>query len=349
MMNEKTFWGNEPKIIDTNNNLDVCKALNWYNYNIDSKQLKKELLKYLKDSNNINYNIVKKVPENRLLNSYSIFRILNNGNKFEDMKFINSLIDRAAELSVNSSDDLNEDDTISKPTISIQERIKNKQSEIISQVDEWLDENNKDIKFYDEFLKLNISNQTANVIINKYNLILDEINLCLNKSDEQCIEAYSHMSKSEMKEYKNILENLVHAAEMIKNRTLKIRKVKAKKPISKDKLVSKLKYKVEDTALKLVSINPVDVLEKDKIFIYNIKSRVLYMYEAQTNFKLGIKGTSLLNFSESSSYSKKIRKPEEFFKGFKKINKEFEKTFISVKSTKGKVNGRISSDCIILG
>lgn len=342
MINEKTFYGPEPKYSRELSQLEMIKALNWYNYLYTNKQTKLQVIKYCK-SHNVAYKNIKALNDNKFINIFNLCTLVNNGAILSSTD--KSFLDKKLKELENT---IVEDESNVKSSPSIQDRIKNKEKDVVSQLEEYID-NKTEINFYDEFLKLNISNQLANSIINKYTEQLDEINLAINKEDEQCVECYSHLNNKELKLFRDYIKSIIDAAEQIKNRTLKIKKHRAKKPVSRDKLVAKLKYKVEDNTLKLVSINPVDILEKEKIFIYNIKSRVLSKYEAQSNFKLGVKGTTLVNFSETDSYSKKIRKPEEFFKEFKKINKEFDKTFINIKASKGVVNGRISGDCIILG
>jgi len=344
MINEKTFYGEEPKFNHELSKTEMIKAMNWYNYMYDVKQTKTQVIKYYKN-HKLDSKHIKSVNENKFTNTFNICTIINNGGIIPQ-EHIDYLKLKLQELE-SSDEDINVDETI-KTQSTIQDRIKNKAADILSQLEEYID-SQTEINFYDEFLKLNISNQLANSIINRYRDELEEINLAINKQDDQCVETYSRLSNKELKALRDYIQSIVDAANQIKNRTLKIKKVKAKKPMSRDKLISKLKYKVEDNNLKLISINPVDILEKEQLFIYNIEKRILTKYVAETNFRLGVKGTTIVNFSESNSYSKKIRKPEEFFKDFKKANKEFEKNFINIKATKASVNGRVSADCIILG
>jgi hypothetical protein len=121
------------------------------------------------------------------------------------------------------------------------------------------------------------------------------------------------------------------------------------KAVSKDKLVAKLKYMKTNEPLKLVSVNPVDIIGAKELWVYNTKSRKLGKYVANEYQDLAVKGTSILNFSENLSICKTLRKPEEKLKEFKAAGKvQLRKFLEDINATDTRMNGRINEDIILL-
>jgi hypothetical protein len=102
-------------------------------------------------------------------------------------------------------------------------------------------------------------------------------------------------------------------------------------------------------ALKLVSVNPADIIGSKELWIYNTKSRKLGKYVAAEYQELGVKGTSITGFSEIQSICKTLRKPEEQVKAFLASSKvELRKFLENIKTTEIALNGRINADTILL-
>ena len=102
--------------------------------------------------------------------------------------------------------------------------------------------------------------------------------------------------------------------------------------------------------MKLVSINPVDIVGAEQLWVYNVKNRKLGRYVAEDQGGvLGVKGTSITGFNESKSTQKTLRKPEEQIKDLMGSGKVKLRSFIdNIKSKEQAVNGRINIDTIIL-
>ena len=108
------------------------------------------------------------------------------------------------------------------------------------------------------------------------------------------------------------------------------KKLRVKKSPSKEKLVAKLKYAKESKELKLVSINPVDIVGAAELWVYNTKTRKLGKYVPGT-YKDGIsvKGTTILDFDETKSVQKTLRKPEQQLIEFMKSGKVQLRSFLT--------------------
>ena len=127
------------------------------------------------------------------------------------------------------------------------------------------------------------------------------------------------------------------------------RKPRAKKSVPAEKLVAKMKYLKQDDKLRLVSINPVDIIGAKELWVFNCKTRKLGKYVADDFSDLGVKGTSVTGFDELKSVAKTLRKPEEQLKEFKAAGKVALRKFLEdIKAVDIKLNGRINEDTILL-
>jgi hypothetical protein len=187
------------------------------------------------------------------------------------------------------------------------------------------------------------------IIKNFYIRNLEELIEAANTKDEQLKEAYSYLSKAQLKKITLFYQEIVSACDMLGQEAKVNRKPRAKKPTDKSKVVSKLKYKKTDEPLKLVSINPEDIIGAQELWIYNSKSRKLGKYVAIEFNSLNVKGTTIVNFDENKSIQKTVRKPEEKLKEFKAAGKIALRKFLDdINATDTKMNGRINEEIILL-
>ena len=124
---------------------------------------------------------------------------------------------------------------------------------------------------------------------------------------------------------------------------------RAKKPKASDKQVEKLNYKVQDDEAKLVSINPIMIPGKNKLFVYNTKQRVLAVYSNDSASGFEVKGSTVYNWDEKFSMSTTLRKPDDVLPQIlTKTEKQIEKVLSSLTTKVKKPTGRINKDCILL-
>ena len=189
----------------------------------------------------------------------------------------------------------------------------------------------------------------ARIIRQFYTRNLEELQAVATTKDEQLKEAYSHLSKVQLKKITAFYQEIVSACEMLAQEAKVNRKPKAKKAVPAEKIVAKLKYKKADEPLKLVSINPADILGAKELWTYNTKSRKLGKYVASEFADLGVKGTSIINFDENKSVQKTLRKPLDQLKDFKAAGKVALRKFLEdINAVDTKMNGRINDEIMLL-
>jgi hypothetical protein len=189
----------------------------------------------------------------------------------------------------------------------------------------------------------------ARIIKTLYSRNYDELVEAATTKDDQLKEGYAHLSKANLKKITLFYSEILSACDMLAQEAKVNKKPRAKKPTDKAKVVAKMKYLKQDETLKLVSINPQDIIGVKELWVYNTKSRKLGKYVATEFAELGIKGTSIVNYDEIKSVQKTLRKPEEQLKEFKAAGKvQLRKFLDDIKAVDIKLNGRINEEVVLL-
>lgn len=268
-----------------------------------------------------------------------------------------------AKVLVESKDDIDEDALVvdtTKPAVyvpSIQERLRESALAMTTEIEDAIESFYENPETFDPkaFKMLNLLKAKGakaahtRIIKNCYERTLEELIEAATTKDEQLKEGYSHLSKSQLKKITAFYQEIVSACDMLGQEAKINRKPRAKKVVSTDKIVAKLKYQKTNEQLKLVSINPADIVGAKELWVYNIKSRKLGRYVADEYKDLSVKGTSITGYHENLSVQKTLRKPEDQLKEFKAAGKVALRKFLDdIKAVDIKLNGRISEDIILL-
>ena len=253
------------------------------------------------------------------------------------------------------------------PTITIQDRLREAAFKMTDEIETAIDSFITDPEAFNpkEFKVLNLLKGKeakaahARVIKSFYQPALDELEeLASPNADEQLREGYSNYSKKQIRNMIAFYQEVIGACDMLAQEQKVTRKPRKAKAVNKEKLVAKIKYKKTDEALKLVSINPADIIGASELWIYNVKSRKIGKYVAanvdptgqgRAGSGLTIKGTTIQGYKEDESVMKTVRKPEEKLAEFKSAGKvQLRKFMDSINAVEARMNGRINADTILL-
>jgi hypothetical protein len=241
-----------------------------------------------------------------------------------------------------------------KPKFNIQERMAEKTSEFLGELegrfDDFIAEFKGEPKLVELMTQMNVPAvqvKTVTEFIGKKISEFEEVN---NSKDPQVLEAYKHLGKRQVtamvKWWTQALSD-ANSYNVVKKAAKAPRKKKAVLP---EKVVAKLKYAKEFKELSLKSADPTTILTAQELWVYNIKTRKLGIYIVdQYAGALTVKNSSILGFDATASVQKTLRKPKEQIKEFTANGKPAaKKWFKGIKSTEIKLNGRISTDVILL-
>ena len=243
-------------------------------------------------------------------------------------------------------------------TPSIQERVREAAMRMTEEIENAIESFQTDAEAFDPkaFKMLNMLKAVeakaahARIIKEFYSKDLAELEeLASGKGDEQLKEGYSHRSKKQVKNLIAFYQEIMAACTMLAQEAKVNRAPRAKKAVPAEKIVGKLKYMKTNEPLKLVSINPADILGSKELWVFNIKTRKLGRYVASEFADLSVKGTTITGFDEFKSIQKTLRKPEEKLKEFKAAGKvQLRKFLDDINATDTKMNGRINEDTMLL-
>ena len=203
--------------------------------------------------------------------------------------------------------------------------------------------------FYRYLSSENIDKKTIEEFNNITSLsdVYEEVRAAYRKEDPYLVEAYGNFKKSQLREFTELLHSFIEDATKYSQEKNVIR-IRKKRIISPEKQVSKVKYlqSCEVNGKTYTSIEPKELINKRVAYIYDCKQNKLSVYHSNG---FSVKGTTIIDFDEEKSWSKKIRTPNKI------LNHILDSSFIGlknlsdmIKTTNYQPTGRINQNCIIL-
>lgn len=334
------YYGPEPIDISIKG---FGEALNWYNYMFEPEQTRDWLFDYMKKNDYSKQDIaaIKRLPKYKVNKTVcTVARILMNGNVLPErnMDYFNNSIQEMIELGMKTKAETQDSD---KPAISIRERAQAKFEALFADVE--ADVIDTEASMYDYLVAKEISPAAASYFKQKYQPIYDEV----MSNDPDIKEGYGKRLKQQRKYWQSVIDDLDRYVG--NKKAVKVRKPRAKKTKSAVDLVKGLKFQKEFPPLKIVSVNPAEVVGAQQLWVYNTKNRKLTRYDALGPSGISVKGTSLTGYDEEKSITKSVRKPEVTINALLGAGKVTLRKFMSdLKTNETKPTGRINTDTILL-
>ena len=212
-------------------------------------------------------------------------------------------------------------------------------------IDVFTKSNKSKFSLYNRLIILKPAKKYVVKIAEFYTRLQEELRELVEDKTPDLVEAYNYLKLPQRKKFLEFVTTLVEDANSYATSK---KKVRVKRKVSFEKIVSKLKYKQSDGDFKLNSIDPIVIPQSEILFVFNTKYRDLFIYQAKEGEKLSVKGTTLQNFDEEKSFKKKIRKPEMIGNVLQTTKLRAIKAFGEIKTKPGIATGRINGDCVLL-
>ena len=228
-------------------------------------------------------------------------------------KYLNELIPTGKAINFLKKKQESQENKV--PTISIQERLKNKINNTIMDdlfllEDEWIEGEKTSLDVYNRFKFHGLTGAAVapvRAVIEGWLLDYED---AIYKRCDQAVEGYSHLSKPELnrriKEFYTMLSDL----DKVKASTKATRTAKVKRPKAADIEISRLKFCKESSEAKLTSINPILLVGARRIYTYNVKYKRLIEYVTESTNGFEISGSTLKGMDHDQSRQTTLRKPE---------------------------------------
>lgn len=196
----------------------------------------------------------------------------------------------------------------------------------------------------------NIDRKTINTFVNTKTEFIEsqikELDLAMSGLDPQVKEGYGNFRKPELREFKEFLEQIITDLYSYKDSKRVLRKRKQLSPDKITKFINLYTDTFELSGHTYNSIPVTEVLGAKHIFLYNVETRELSYY---TGRSLGIKRTMVTSFDVDKSWTRKLRKPEEFLSEVVNCTKYNIEHICNHLTTKAKVpTGRTNAKQILI-
>ena len=347
-VNEK-FVGQEPKFLGEVTEKDLGIALSWYSINRKAKDSQKYASAYFKKVHKLDILPVIKTKPTQF---GFVCRILTNGGVLspERKEWFDGQVEELKKELVKAKAKVKTEQFIEVVKVNIQDRIREKAIECIGELEGQIDDiiiKSESPQPYAVMHTLGIKGVHTRAILEWSREKRAEFEEVLTTDDSQLKEGYSNFKKTDLKKIIAYCDQVILDCNKVAQSVVrKARKRKAKSP---EQLVAKMKHCLEFKDLSLTSVKSTDIIESMQLWVYNTKTRKLGVYHAEDAGGLSVKGSSIVNFSETKSIQKTLRKPEVMLPEVLKGGKVFLRNAIdSIKAVESKLTGRINADTILL-
>lgn len=172
----------------------------------------------------------------------------------------------------------------------------------------------------------------------------------VNKTCEQAVEGYSHLSTSEKKARLKLFDTMLSDLDRVTMAAKAMRGTRKKKSPSAEKLIKHLKYAKDSKDYKVVSINPEKIIGAQRLITFNQKTKQIREFISTSTEGLQIKGSTLHGYDPDSSVQTTLRKPDEMLPiALTKTQRQFRNAFDKLTTVKKSPdNGRINVETVLL-
>jgi hypothetical protein len=347
----------EPTIRALSYQIDLMRALNYYNSAYDSKDKRKWTMAYVGKANANDYDAL---SDYHFGSVGTIIRMKMRDVYLEEkeLNFIETKLAELRELSAagglaTSSLKGGPKVKVDKPVVSIQDRVVESASKHIGEIDGMIDEfilNDTELDVASYLKSNDVSPAVSKLIPAAFARVILELKEAIKGEDKQLVEGYSHLKKMKLRKLLKSYESIADAcsqqvvsAKAVKKPTVRVIK---EKPASV--IANKVKFMRESTELGLKSVMPATIVGASEAWIYNTKYKKIQVYRALGDGKLSLKGTTIINYEVASSDSKTVRKPETVKLFVAMARKTIAAEYKALTTKVAAVNGRINEDSIIL-
>ena len=356
-MGMEPTWKTQP----TDNRISaLSKAFSWYNYFYGKKDAREMIVNYLElHGRKADIRTLKQIPDSAIrLTTGWLCRMSMVGlelNEHEQIKLDNLLKEVLASKQTEVTEEVTVEDVV--PRITIQDRLREKVSECAGELEGLFDDfiasgakMSADYKPIMTIRGMNVAPQMVSNIADIWKKKQTEFEEVAKGKDSQLVEAYSHLTKIQMRNVLKFCETVINdcgAYVQIKKVERKPRKVRAVPP---EKRAAKYKHILEFAELKLKGLSPASLVDKAEAWLYDTKKRKLIHVVADDYTKVfTVKSNSIIGFSTAETLQKTVRKPAEIIKAMQAAGKPAaRKIYKDLTTTETPFNGRGTDNLVVL-
>ena len=334
-------------------------ALSWMANSFTTKDLKDATIKYSrvhrkKEMKKFHYSSINQIY---FVSVGKYCHAMNHGASFaqETIDWLNNKWTELEEIGASVAKE-SIIETVKKPVVSIQERIRDQISDYIAEIEEQVDIFSEggyksEFDMYKWLLANNVKSQQASAIGEYYVPWRDELVEIKTSKDDDLIEGYSNMKPAQVKKFVAFLDDIINDAMTWSNNQKKTKKPKKKRERSVDQILKHFKFKESDPAFKVQSVNASQIIGASELWVLHTGFvKKIGVYRAIDRGGLQINRSSITNFDTTTSIEKRIGKsPEDVIKKVVDGGKiSLRKLTSTLRAKDEEPNGRINNNTILL-
>jgi hypothetical protein len=358
------YTGSEPAwklvLTDGDRTSAMLKAFAWYNYHYSKKDAKDMIAHWLEHNDRPkDAKLIRGIPDSQIRSTTAWvcrMNLIGLALSEHELSVIDGQISDMMRIKQEVIRVVTEEETV-QARLTIQDHLRERMSECAGELEGMFDDFlQQGARLTAEFKPMshirgrNVAPQMIGTISAIWKDRLAEFEETVEGRDADLVEAYSHLSKIQLRNCVKFCELVINdCASYVQIKKVE-RKPRAKRVISPEKLSSKFKYLKDFAELKLVSEAPASLVNASEAWLYDTKKRKLIHVVADTHVgSFTIKGTSIVAFDAVNSSQKTLRKPAEQIKSITSVGKPAaRKVYKDIKSTEIRFNGRGNENLIIL-
>jgi hypothetical protein len=337
----------------------LSKAFAWYNYFYGKKDARDMIVSYLEaHGRKTDVRTLRGIPDSSIRTTTAwLCRMTQVGLELTDHEQIqlDNLLKEILTAKQQEAEAVSAEPEV--PRVTIQDRLREKVSECAGELDGMFDEfmangakMSADYKPVSLIRSMNVAPQMVSTLSDIWKQRQAEYEDVVAGKDPQLTEAYSHLSKIQLRNILKFCETVINdcgAYVQIKKVERKPRKTKAVPP---EKKAAKFKIMAEFVELKLKSLPAASLVDKTEAWLYDTKKRKLIHIVADEYAKVfTVKNNAIIGFSTAETQQKTVRKPAETLKALQAAGKPAaRKIFKDIKATETAFNGRGTENLVIL-
>jgi hypothetical protein len=338
----------------------MSAAFTWYNYFYNKKDARDMIVAYLEhNGRKADIKRLRGVSDSTIrLTTAWLCRMTMVGLELTEEESAKLVILLEETLGSKQQDIVSADpDAAATVKLTIQDRLRDKVIECAGELegmfDEFIAEGAKMSASYKPIATIrgmNVAPQMVKDIADIWQQKLPEFEAVIAGKDSDLVEAYSHLTKIQMRNIIKFCEAVINdcgAYVQIKKVERKPRKAKE---ISPEKRAAKFKYQTEFAELKLKSLPASNLVDKSEAWLYDTKKRKIIHVVADSHVgTFTVKSNSVIGFSTVDSQQRTVRKPAEIIKAMSAAGKPAaRKIYKDLTTTETVFNGRGTENLIIL-
>jgi len=338
----------------------LSKAFSWYNYFYGKKDARDMIVNYLEaHDRKADVRLLKGIPDSAIrLTTGWLCRMSMVGLELHDAEQL-KLQNQLREILDSKQNEVAPEAVVedATPRITIQDRLREKASECNGELDGMFDEfmlsgakMTADFKPVTIMRGLNVAPQMISQILDNWKRKLTEFETVAEGKDAQLVEAYSYLSKIQLRNVIKFCEAVVNdcgAYVQIKKVERKPRKVKSVPP---EKRAAKFKVMLDFPELKLKGLPAASLVDKAEAWLYDTKKRKLIHLVADSHTQaFTVKSNSIIGFSTVETQQKTVRKPADVVRAVQAAGKPAaRKIYKDLSTTETPFNGRGTENLVVL-